>query len=251
MIKAVVFDLDGTLYRGSQAIRGAPDALKKLRENGARVLFLTNAATRSRKDVAEKLCSMGIKAGKEEVYCSAYFLARYIREHYPDKTVFVVGERGMAEELAEVGIRHVERDAGIVAVGLDRQFTYEKLARAHEELGKGAILLASNKDSTFPTERGFMPGAGSIVASVETASGREAHVVGKPNCFGLEIIKQDHRLENKEILVVGDRIETDILFAKECGAKSVLVMSGVSKKKDIRNIVPDYVIESVAEFSLP
>jgi HAD superfamily hydrolase (TIGR01457 family) len=251
MIKAVIFDLDGTLYKGKRAIDGASDTLERLRSEGIRTIFLTNAATRSRESMAQKLVGMGIRASREEMYCSSYFLARYLKDNHDGKKVFVVGEQGILDELDGAGVEHVDRGADIVAVGLDRRFTYEKLAKALAELQNGAMLVASNKDGTFPTEEGLMPGAGSIVASVETASGKEAYVVGKPNCYGLEIIKRDCGLSNEEIMIVGDRLDTDIKFAKRCGIRSALVLSGVSKKSEIKDLVPDYIFETVAEFSLP
>ena len=140
MIKAVIFDLDGTLFLGKQTIAGAPEILERLRNQGKKVIFLTNAATRSRKNMAEKLVGMGLNAKKEEIYCSSYFLAKYIRSNYPDKKVFVLGEQGIIDELEEAGIEHVEDNADIVAVGLDRKLTYEKLANALQELEKGAIF---------------------------------------------------------------------------------------------------------------
>ncbi|MBU0532841.1 phosphoglycolate/pyridoxal phosphate family phosphatase [Candidatus Micrarchaeota archaeon] len=251
MIKGVIFDLDGTLYRGKKVIDGAAETLERLRNSGVKVLFLTNAATKSRENVAQKLTNMGLQANKEEVYSSSYFLARYISSKHKGKKVFVVGEQGILDEFREAKVECVEERADIVVVGLDRKFTYEKLAHALAELRDGAILIASNKDPTFPTENSFMPGAGSIVAAIETASGKEARVVGKPNCYPLELIKEDYGLKNEETVVVGDRLDTDIKFANCCGIKSVLVLSGVNKKSDIKKDIPDYILSSVAEFNLP
>ncbi|MFH1685844.1 MAG: HAD hydrolase-like protein, partial [Candidatus Micrarchaeota archaeon] len=118
-------------------------------------------------------------------------------------------------------------------------------------LQNGAILLSSNKDTTYPTEHGVMPGAGSIVAAVEAASGKEAISLGKPNTYALEQIKLDHGFGSDELIMVGDRLDTDITFAKKCGIKSVLLLTGVSKKEDIKEIKPDYIFDSIAEFNLP
>ncbi len=251
MIKAVIFDLDGTLFLGKTAIPGAAKKLEELRSNGIKTIFLTNAATRSRENLLEKIISMGLSAQKDEVYCSSYFLAKYISELHKGKTVYVVGEQGINDELEEHGIKVVDENADIVTVGLDRYFTYEKLAKALKQLQNGAILLSSNKDTTYPTENGFMPGAGSIVVAVEAASGKEAISLGKPNTYALEQIKLDHGFESDEIIMVGDRLDTDITFAKKCGIKSVLLLTGVSKKEDIKEIKPDYIFDSITEFNLP
>ena len=251
MIKAVIFDLDGTLYLGKTPIKGAAEKLAELRERGIKVLFLTNAATRSRGDVALKLRGMGFTADKKEVYCGAYILARYIAAHHKGKKVYVVGEKGVFDELSEAGIPFGE-PCGVVAVGLDREFNYDKLCRAHLAVSGGAVFLASNYDHTYPTESGHLPGAGSLVSSIEFASGKKAFVVGKPNTFVIEIIKKDHGLKESEIMMVGDRIDTDITFAKNCRIKSVLVMSGsVKKKGEVGAIAPDQIIEDVTRLSLP
>jgi 4-nitrophenyl phosphatase len=253
MIKAVIFDLDGTLYRGKTPVPGAAETLEALRGRGVKALFLTNAATRSRANVAAKLNGMGLRAKKEEVYCGAYLLARYIAQNHKGKRVYVVGEQGIFDELKEAGLiaaadeEAVAGKAGIVAVGLDRKFTYDKLAKAYLALKRGAVFLVSNTDVTFPTEEGELPGAGGMVAAIERVSGKRPHVVGKPNPYVLELIEKEHRLKKEEILVVGDRLETDISFAKNCGIRSALVLSGASKKSDIRDLHPDYVFLSVRE----
>jgi 4-nitrophenyl phosphatase len=251
MIKAVIFDLDGTLYVGKTAIPGAQEKLEELRSKGIKTLILTNAATRSRESMVSKLAGLGIMARKEETYCSSYFLAKYISENHPGKKVFVLGEQGIVDEFSEHGVEAVEEGAGIVAVGLDRTLTYDKMARALKELNDGAELIASNRDITFPTENGTKPGAGAIVAAIETASGKKAVALGKPNNYALDVILKDHGLERDEVLMVGDRLETDILFAQKCGIKSALVLTGISKKEDIKEIKPDFVYNSVSELSLP
>ncbi len=251
MIKAVIFDLDGTIYVGNRIIEGAVAKVEELRGKGIKVLFFTNAGTRSRKGVALKLEGMGMRTEPGAVYCGAYLLARYVDEKHKGKSMFVIGERGILEECEELGITLKEKDADIVAVGLDRSFDYQKLARALDELGRGAILLASNKDATFPTEGGPKPGAGALVAAVEYASGKKAEVVGKPNKYSMKLIEKEHSLKPSEILIVGDRLDTDIKYAKECGIRSVLVLSGASRREDIREIKPDSVLGSVAELELP
>lgn len=246
MIKAVLFDLDGTLYVGRTPIPGAAEKVRELQERGLKVLALTNAATTSRERVSKRLGEMGFALGKGCIYTSAYVLACYIREKLPGKKVLIVGEAGMGEELEETGVEVVESGGDIVAAGLDRKFDYARLSIALSELERGAEFLATNADATYPTERGNLPGAGSIVAAIEAASKRKALIVGKPNPYTLELIMREQGLESAEILMVGDRIETDIRFAKDCGMKSALVLSGASGKKDAGEIVPDYIFDSVA-----
>ena len=249
MIKAVIFDLDGTLYLGKTPITGAVEAIKRLREEKFQTLFLTNAATRSRAGVALKLANMGFEASESEIYDGAYLLAKYVSQNHKGKKVYVVGEKGIFEEFKKAGVPATElpEDAEVVVVGLDRQLTYEKLCRAHIALSRGAVFLASNMDHTYPLESGSLPGAGSIVTAIEYASGKKPHIVGKPNPYVLELIMKEHRLKKDEMLMVGDRLDSDITFAKNCGIKSALVLTGSSKKNEIRSIVPDHVFGSVAE----
>ncbi|MBU0591708.1 HAD-IIA family hydrolase [Candidatus Micrarchaeota archaeon] len=246
-IKAVVFDLDGTLFVGKTPIDGAKEKLEELRRKGKQIIFLTNAGTRSRKGVAEKLNAMGFEANEKEVYTSSYLLAKYVTTKYKKKKVFVVGEQGIIDELKLVGVEFSEEDADIVVGGLDRKFTYEKLAKALILLDGGAELIGTNGDSTYPTEHGLMPGAGSVIAAIECASGKKAHLIGKPNICAIEIIEKEHGVNRNEILVVGDRLNTDIKFAKACEVKSALVLTGVSRKKDIKEIKPDYILKSIVE----
>ena len=256
MIKAVIFDLDGTLYRGKTVIPGAVEKVAELRKAGKKVFFLTNAATKSRTDVAAKLSDMGFDARKGEVVCGAYLLARYISTNHRGKKVFVVGERGIFDEFAEAGIA-VEsgENASIVAVGLDRALTYEKLCRAHVNIRRGAIFLASNNDHVYPVEGGDLPGAGSIVAAIEFATRKKPHIIGKPNPYALELLMKETKLKRDEIIMVGDRLDIDIAFAKNCGIKSALVLTGTAKKGEIEGkkkagLAPDYVIASVASLKI-
>jgi HAD superfamily hydrolase (TIGR01457 family) len=251
MIKAVIFDLDGTLYLGKTAIPGAQEKLDELHAKGIKTIMLTNAATRTRAGVVEKLSAMGITAEVEKTYCTSYFLAKYISENHPGKKAYVVGEQGIFDEFKEHEIETVSEGADLVVVGLDRTLTYEKLAGALKELNNGAELIASNQDVTFPTENGMRPGAGSILAAVEAASGKKAVVLGKPNTYACDLIIRDHGIGKEEMLMVGDRLDTDIMFANSCGIKSALLLSGVSKKDEIKEIKPDYVFESIAELNLP
>ncbi|MFH0738020.1 MAG: HAD-IIA family hydrolase [Candidatus Micrarchaeota archaeon] len=257
MIKAVIFDLDGTLYVGKTPVPGAAERLAELRGKGIKVLFLTNAATRSRKGIVDKLKKMGFSAEKDEVYGGAFMLARYISEKHPGKTVYVVGEKGIFEEFKDAGIETADR-ADIVAVGLDRHVTYEKLAKAHVNIEKGALFIASNRDHTYPTEEGHLPGAGAIVAALENSSGKSPIVVGKPNLYVLNLIEKDHLIKREEMLMVGDRLETDVAFAKDGGMQAALVLTGSTRKEEIakrgamkkNGKSPDFVFDSVAKLRI-
>lgn len=255
MLRAVLLDLDGTVYRGKTAISGAADTISALRKRGVNVFFLTNAATKSRKKRAEVLESHGIRAAIGDVYSSSYAVAEYVRKNHPGKTVYSVCEAGMEDEILEQGLELVnDESAGVVVVGLDRNVDYEKLSTAHRAISKGAKFIATNDDPTYPVEKGFLPGSGAIVAAVERSTGAEALIIGKPNPYMIDMVLKEHGFSKDEVLIVGDRLETDIQSGINAGIGSALVLSGVAKKEDIEKtgIRPDFVFESINDiFSHP
>ena len=250
MLKAILLDLDGTVYKGKTAISGANETLQKLREKGYKLFFVTNAATRSRIGVVEKLAGMGIEAKEREMYSTTYAAGKYIAKTHPGKTVFCIGETGMKDEFTKHGLKLAEDDsAGIVVVGLDRTIDYKKLSIGYRAIEKGAEFIGTNGDVVYPVEDGFLPGAGAMVAAVESCTGKKAFIIGKPETYFAELINEDEKLDKNEMIIVGDRLDTDIKFAKNTGMKSVLVLTGVAKKEDVEKseVKPDYILETVNE----
>jgi len=154
----------------------------------------------------------------------------------------------MKEEFEKNKIKVVDDDsAEIVVVGLDRTLDYKKLSIGYRAIMKGAEFIATNTDATYPVEDGFLPGAGVMVAAIERCTGKKPVVVGKPESYFAELVIKENSLDKEKIIFVGDRLETDIQFAKRSGIKSVLVLTGVSRKEDIKEIKPDFVIDTVNE----
>ncbi len=252
MFKAILLDLDGTVYRGSEAISGAAKTIKLLKERGVRVFYLTNSSTKSREKRAEFLKGLGIPARSEEIYSSSYAAAKYVEKNRPGCTVFALCEGGIQEEIRKRDLEiSNDEHAGVVIVGLDRSINYKKLAIAHRAIENGAAFIATNEDPTFPVEDGFLPGAGAFVAAIEKSTGVRPFVTGKPNPYLINLILDENDFRKDEVLVVGDRLETDILSGIKADVKTALVLSGVAKKKDIDGIKPDYVIESIRELLNP
>lgn len=257
-IKALIFDLDGVVYLGKTIIPGASEAIEYARKKGIGTYFLTNAGTRSRKGRMERLKEFGITAKENEVYTSSYLVARYITTHYSSKgkkpVVFYIGEKGVHEELENAGIviaNETDSKPNIVVVGLQRNITYEKFVIAFRALIDGAEFIATNVDSTFPVEDGLKPGAGAFVKFLEYPSGKTPIIVGKPSTYAIEAIIEEHKLKKEEVAIVGDRLDSDIEVGKRAGIHTILVLSGVTKKKDLEKLskkeMPDQVIGSVAE----
>ncbi len=246
-MKAYILDLDGVIYRGSNPIDGAVDAVNRLQDR-AKVLFLTNNSTRSRSAVAARLDAAGIRCGAGDVITAGYAAAVYIRKRYGASTVYPIGEAGLIEELKAEG-HVISEDAEFVVVGLDRDLNYEKLRIGLQNITNGARFIATNTDPVLPTEDGFVPGAGAIVSALETASGESPLVIGKPNQPIMDIVIDHLGLDASECTVVGDRLDTDILAGIRCGMRTVLVLSGVETRDSLErsDIEPDLVIESITE----
>jgi phosphoglycolate/pyridoxal phosphate phosphatase family enzyme len=253
----IVFDLDGVVYRGETAVPGALAALNLLQDAGHGLRYLTNNSTRSREHYGRKLTALGIPTAPEQVMTSAHATALYLAERgAAGKTVFVVGEHGLAEEMESVGLRVLSLEsperADFVVVGLDRQLTYAKIARGYREIARGAEFVATNRDPTFPMEGGVeVPGGGAMVAAIAVAVGREPFLVGKPKTYALERLLSLTGATAADAVMVGDRTDTDILVGRRLGLPTVLTLTGVTSREQAlaapEEQRPDYIVETLEE----
>lgn len=244
----IVFDLDGVLYLAGRSVDGAGAALERLDGEGFAVLFATNAAVLPPQEVAAKLAACcEYPARADQVITSGMAAASMLG--VDDQPVYVVGEAGLATTLEGMGIpvTRVPEQAGSVVIGLSWSFDYEMIRSAMRALERGGRLIATNADATYPTPEGVWPGAGVVVAAVETATGRVAEVAGKPHEPMRAVIRR--HLGPGPTWVVGDRAETDLAMAAHEGWTSVLVLTGVTASAaDVPpELAPDHVLGSVAE----
>ena len=245
---ALLFDLDGVLYRGSEAVPEAIATLEYLRDSGTRLAFVTNNSARTPEAVAARLVAMGIEARSDEVETSALTTADVL-EARGVRRAFVVGEEGITQALAAKGIAVAGPDpeaVDVVVVGWDRGADYAKLKTASLLVERGAALMATNPDASFPSSDGDWPGAGALLAAIETTTGVRAEVVGKPHP-PLLLAALD-RAGGGRPLVIGDRLDTDIAGADRLGWDSLLVFSGVTRAEDLMDapVAPTFVGETVA-----
>jgi 4-nitrophenyl phosphatase len=248
-IKNIIFDMDGVLYRGETAIPGAGEAVAALRKKGMKIFFFTNNAEKTRKQFVERLNSFGVFAKEEEVYTTSYGAAVYIKKNLPGKKVFAFSS-GTIEELKKHGIPILlTKKAEVVVAGLDLELNYGKLADAVQAINSGAAFIATNEDNSYPVEDAILPGAGAIVAALSSTTGVKPVLIGKPEPYLLDIMIKEHKLKKDETLMVGDRLQTDILMANREGLHSALVLSGISTREEIEKcgLIPDFVLDSVAE----
>jgi HAD superfamily hydrolase (TIGR01457 family) len=248
--KGLILDMDGVLYRGEQALAGAVSLFPMLRARGISFVLLTNNATVTAQDYTNKLSRMGISVPPDSILTSAGATATYLAEHYPDGGgVNVVGEAGLVTYLSALSKFRLDGwTPDFVVAGLDYHFNYDALQRACSAIRRGAHFIATNADATIPIEGGELwPGAGSIVAAIRTCSGVEPVVIGKPNTYMAEIALKKLGLEAGEVLCVGDRLETDILFGNRASMATALILTGVSQRADIEQsgAKPTYVYDNL------
>src|SRR5438093_4862204 len=243
-VRVVIFDLDGVLYRGEQPLPGAVETVKRLRVAGKRVLYATNNSTRTRAEYVTRLRGFGFECELDDVVTSAWATAQYLKQKgLRPRDPLVVGMDGFKAELREAGILDREHavprpfsaasgaPADMVLVGLHQAVTYDDLAEAQRALVAGAPFIAANKDTAYPVEGGrLLPGAGAIVAALETASGRVAVCVGKPEPFMFQEALRRAGASGAEAIVVGDSLQTDVLAAHRVGAIGVLITTGVTSE---------------------
>ena len=249
----ILFDLDGVLYRGEDAVPSAPPTLAELRRRGVRPVFLTNNSSRTPLQVAEKLRGIGIEAEPGEVVTSALATAELLAERGGGRA-FVIGQDGVREALSDAGIRVLDGEpehADLVVVGYDGGATYGALKRASLLVQRGARLVATNADGSYPAADGLWPGAGALLAVITTTTGAEPEIVGKPFAPLFEAGRR--RGGGGRPLVVGDRLDTDIEGAARLGWDSMLVLTGVSAREDVERlgIVPTVIAEDVSGLLAP
>lgn len=252
-IDGLICDLDGVLYRGEQPIPGAAETVDRLRRGGIRVAFVTNNAAETVEQRLVSMQALGIHATPEELITSAVVTAEYLAaEGWKDSAAFMIGKDGLRHALAGAGIRITDgSDAhrpDLVVVASDDRFTFDAMSAAATFVREGAHFVAANDDATYPAPDGLLPGAGAIVASIVTASGRTPVVIGKPHRPMMEAAAR--RLEGcRRIAVVGDQPATDLAGGREMGWATVLVLSGVTDAEEAASLgpSPDLVVPSIVE----
>lgn len=240
--KGIIFDLDGTVYRGHEPVEGAADFIAKMRGNSIKCLFVTNRANRTHKKIREQLEKMGIPVDEKEIFTSGDATAEYLK---PGK-VFLIGEDGIRDALLQKGFTFTDQHPDYVIVSFDREFNYTKLKKAALLIQSGSRFVASNPDRALSTEEGLVPGTGSIVAAIAAATGVSPMIIGKPEPLIFRMALRVMKLKAKEVIALGDNIETDIPAAIRAGLIPVLILTGVpfrrnkNMKYKPRHIVKNY-----------
>lgn len=252
--EALLFDLDGTLYRGNEPIPGADRLIADVQNRGIPCLYVTNNSTRTPLEVAEHLRIMGIPAKEDEIVTSASAAAYYVQSQYPGADTYVIGEKGLREALKDAGLqllddRRSDRRAALVVQGLDRKLRYDQISIAVNHLLDGAIFVQTNPDRLLPVDGGFLPGAGSLGAVLQAATGIEPIVIGKPANVIMDFSLKISGTSPDRSWVIGDNPYTDLAAARNAGCPSVLVLTGLCTVDNWQEhchaagVIPDAVCE--------
>jgi NagD protein len=244
-----LIDMDGVIYRGSKLIPGADRFIHALRQNDIPFRFLTNNSQRTQRDMATKLQRLGFEVEEEHVFTCAMATARFLSRQKPNGTAFVIGEGGLLNALHAVGYAIVDKDPDYVVVGEGRTLNFEIVESALRMILAGAKLVATNLDPNCPTDTGPRPGCGAIVAMLEEAAGVKAFSLGKPSPVMLRAARKELGLTTDQTIVVGDTMSTDILGGVQLGFKTILVLSGGTRREDLVHFAyrPDRVVDSIAD----
>jgi 4-nitrophenyl phosphatase len=243
-LRALLLDMDGVLWRDMEPIGDLPAILAQIAAKGLQAAFVTNNATRTVEQYQEKFRGFGVEVKAEQIQTSAKAAAHYLSQRHPKGgNVYVIGERGLREALEKKGFVIAEKNCIAVIVGLDRELTYEKLRRAALLINGGAAFIGTNPDRTLPSPEGEVPGAGSILAALEAATGVAPVIIGKPGTALLESAMEQLGVKPDETLMVGDRIDTDVAAGQKAGCRSALVLTGITSEQAARawKPAPDYI----------
>jgi 4-nitrophenyl phosphatase len=250
--KAWIFDMDGVLYRGSEVLPGVKELLDALALRERPVMLATNNSMSTPEAYERKLAAMGLDIPASAVITSALATRDYLVRTLPEGAgIYVIGMPALREQLftgtSFHPVQYGEEQPAAVVIGLDLDFTYAKLKAAHEAIQRGALFIATNADSTLPMEAGLVPGAGSIVAALAAASGQNPIVIGKPETPMLETAMRQMGSQPEETVMLGDRLDTDILAGERAGMQTVLVLTGVSTREDLATAeaLPDVVVSDL------
>ncbi|MDD5699017.1 MAG: HAD-IIA family hydrolase [Victivallaceae bacterium] len=226
--KGFVSDMDGVIYHGNKLLPGAAEFVEWLDANDKKYLFLTNSSERSPRELQEKLLRLGITVSKEHFYTSALATADFLSRQHPGCTVYAIGDAGLINALYERGISMNDASPDYVVVGETRTYGFERIEHATLLVQRGAKLIGTNPDMTGPTEKGIIPATGALIAPIELAANCKAYFVGKPNPLMMRRAVKTLGCQSIETVIIGDRMDTDIVAGVEAEVDTVLVLSGVS-----------------------
>lgn len=250
--KGYLIDLDGTMYKGSEKIEEAGDFIRSLQHKGIPYLFVTNNSSRRPEQVAEKLRGFDIPAEAAQVFTTSMATAQYVHDRKSGGSAYVIGEEGIRDALVDKGITLKDEGVDFVIVGIDREINYEKLSLACLAVRNGAEFISTNGDIAIPTERGLLPGNGSLTAVVTVSTGTEPVFIGKPEPIIMEQALTVLGTSKEETLMVGDNYDTDMMAGIRAGIDTLMVHTGVTPKEMLKEKKeqPTYSLDHLGQWTI-
>ena len=249
MIRGLAIDMDGTVYKGMDAIPGAVDFVKEMNERDIPYRFVTNNSSRGCSYYHSKLRKLGFDVAKENILTSGIAAITFILRERPGRSVYPIGTESFIDEIKEYGVPIDDVNPDIVLLSFDTTITYEKINRAYHLILDGAEFIATHPDDLCPNETGFDVDIGQFIMMLEHLTGVKATVIGKPNRLLLDMAAAQMGIDAEDIAMIGDRLYTDIRMGYDNGIASVLVLTGETSLSDLdgSDVVPTYVLDSVAD----
>lgn len=247
-----ICDMDGVIYHGNQILPGVAEFIQWLHDEQKEYLFLTNNSGYTPKELNQKLARMGLDVPEEHFYTSALATAAFLKEQAPGCSVFAIGEAGLLNALYDAGITMNDVNPDYVVVGEGRSYSLETLTKATNLVLSGAKLIGANSDVSGPIEKGIAPACGALIAPIEMATGTKAYFCGKPNPLMMRTGLRLLNCHSGDAVMVGDRMDTDIISGMESGMSTVLVLSGVSTMETLNTYAyrPGMVLKGVGEIAV-
>ena len=244
-----ICDMDGVIYHGNIILPGVKEFIDWLNRNDKEYLFLTNNSNLTPRELQQKLARLGLDVSEEHFYTSALATAAFLREQAPGCSVYVLGEAGLTNALYEVGCTMNDVNPDYVVIGEGRTYTLDTLTKATNLVLGGAKLIGANSDVSGPIEHGIAPACRALVAPIEMATGVQAYFCGKPNPLMMRTGLKLLHCHSAEAVMIGDRMDTDIISGLETGMSTVLVLSGVSTRETLQTYAyrPTMVLDGVGD----
>jgi NagD protein len=244
-----IIDMDGVIYHGNMLLPGVTEFLSWLESSGKKYLFLTNSPERTPKELHEKMARLGINVGEDHFYTSALATASFLANQKPNGSAYIIGDAGLIHAMYSAGFTVNNVNPDYVVVGDTHSYNFEMIQLAVNLVIRGAKLIATNPDVSGPVENGITPSTKALIAPIEIATGKKAYYVGKPNPLMMRIALRRLGVKREDAIVIGDRMDTDVICGLESEIDTLLVLSGISDHKTIDQFPyrPQYILNGVKD----
>lgn len=252
MPKNYICDMDGVLVRGSQIIPGANEFIQRLQDAGAKFLVLTNNSLYTPRDLHVRLQRIGLEVPLNAIYTSALATAQFLASQRPGGSAYVIGEAGLTTALHDVGYIITDQEPDYVVLGETTAYSFERITQAMRFVAAGSRFIATNPDVSGPGDGGLVPATGAVAALISSATGVQPYYIGKPNPLIMRTALRTLDAHSEDSVMVGDRMDTDMIIGTESGLETILVLTGVTRRADVARYPyrPTHTVESVADITV-